>query len=96
MVLFAYIAQVVDNTTCGDRFGVFVVLLILVDDIIFFTIFDLAYFFLILMILTLEIRTFAFLLLEIIFNLGLHSKERLLPSNEHFVFLLCHYILTGN
>ena len=87
-ILFAHAAQVVDYVTCGNGCSVFIVLFNLVSWIYLPAILDLTYVFLILVILTLEIRTFTFLILEVIFTVGLHRKERLLTSMEHSVLHL--------
>lgn len=90
-ILFAHTAQLVDYATCGNGCSIFIVLFNLVSYIYLFAILDLTNVFLILVILTLEIRTFTLFILEVIFSLGLHRKERLLTSREHSVFL--HHLL---
>ena len=86
-ILFAHAAQLVDYATCGNGCSVFIVLFNLVSWIYLFAILNLTNVFLALVFLTLEIRTFTLFILEVIFSLGLHRKERLLTSREHSVFL---------
>ena len=87
-ILLAIAAQVIDDTTCWNWSGIFIISLN-IFDYVFLAIFnfDILILILVIMVHTFEIGTFTFVVLKIIFTCGLHCEERLLATNEKLIFL---------